>query len=209
MAPSPVPSPRRDVILLSPNAPGIFFNDPLSDRTGASCFHDRKPCQCNLSVQSYGCSLVCSSVCLYLPLRVYTLYIYFFYFSFILPVGPHANPSSAESLLRCLQFLQAWWRPNPCLSFYFVYLPVFYEDCARTQWYTVVADIPRPRTSLSGAASLLPRPWSVSRHTPSLKTETLMKKMRRMMTKQSTAVRILVPRGPRGRSLLSPKHPLL
>ena len=70
-------------------------------------------------MSSYGCSLVCSSMFLYLPLRVYTLYINFFYFSFILPVGPHANPSSAESLLPYLQFLQALWRPNPCLSFYF------------------------------------------------------------------------------------------
>ena len=43
------------------------------------------------------------------------------------------------------------------------YLPVFYDACARTYWYTVVADFPRPRTSLGGAASPLPRPRSVVR----------------------------------------------
>ena len=30
--------------------PGIFFNDPLSDRTNARCFHGGKPRQCNLGV---------------------------------------------------------------------------------------------------------------------------------------------------------------
>ena len=48
-------------------------------------------------------------------------------------------------------------------QFLFLFLPVFYDACARTYWYTVVADIPLPRTSLGGAASPLPRPRSVVR----------------------------------------------
>ena len=77
MAPGLVPSPRRDDILLSPNAPG----------GGGSSIR-------------LASSSTTHSVTGPVPRASMT-----------------ENP--AESLLPYLQFLQALWRPNPCLSFYF------------------------------------------------------------------------------------------
>ena len=98
--------------------PGIFFNDPLSDQTGAPCFHDGKPCQCNLGVSSYGwfimflCVFISTTAC---PYATYPLYYFSLSFLSVLML----TPQSAESLPSCLQLLRALWRPNPCLSFYF------------------------------------------------------------------------------------------
>ena len=122
---------------------------------------------------------LCSSVYFYLPLRVNTLHIYFIILVILL-VGPHANSSVSR-------VTHVYSCSGPCggqilVSVFFSYLPVFYDACARTYWYTVVADIPCPRTSLGGAVSPLPRPRSVvregcvrhafPRHTPSLKQKT-------------------------------------
>ena len=155
---------------------------------------------------------------LYLPLRVYTLYIYFFYFIFILPVGPHANRSSAESLLPYLQFLRALWRLNPCLSFYFSIclcstMPAPVPSCTLWLQTSPVFGLPlverRPHYLVLGVWS--GRGVSATRFPthPLPQNGNLDEKMRRMKTKQSAAVRIFVPRGPRGRALLSSKHPLL
>ena len=149
---------------------------------------------------------------------LYAIYLLFFYFSCILPVGPHANPASPELLLPYLQFLRALWRPNPCLSFYF-------SICLCS---TMTAPVPNGTLWLQTSPVfglplverrphyLVPGVWS-GRGVSSTRFPThtlpqngnLDEKMRRMKTKQSAAVWILVPRGPRGRSLLSSKHPWL
>ena len=132
---------------------------------------------------------LCSSVYFYLPLRVNTLHIHFIILVILL-VGPHANSSVSRVTSLMSTVAPGLMAAKTLSQFLFFYLPVFYDACAGTYWYTVVADIPRPRTSLSGAASPLPCPRSVvregcvrhafPRHTPSLKTENLMKKMRRI-----------------------------
>ena len=196
------------------SSPGIFFNDPLSDRTGASCFHDGK---CNLCVSSYGCGLVCSSVYLYLPLRVYTLHIYF-----IILVYPSCRSSCQPLVSRvtspCLELLRALWRPNPCLSFYFSIclcstMPAPVPNGTLWLQTSPVLGLPlverRPHYLIPGVwygrdVSATPFPTH-----PLPQNGNFDEKDEKNDDKKSTAVRILVPRGPRGRSLLSPKHPLL
>ena len=125
----------------------------------------------------------------YLPLRVNMLHIHFIILVILL-VGPHANSSVSRVTSLMSTVAPGLMAAKSLSQFILFYLPVFYHACARTYWYTVVGDIPRPRTSLGGAASPLPHPRSVVqegcvchaflRHAPFLKMENLMKKMRRI-----------------------------
>ena len=180
---------RRDNTLLSPNAPGggdssirLASSSTTYSVTGpAQCFHDGKPRQCNLGVSSYGWFIMFICVFLSTTACQYATYLYFIILV-ILPVSPHANSSVSRVTSLMSTVALGLMAAKPLSQFLFSYLPVFYDACARTYWYTVVADIPRPLTSLGGAASPLPRPWSVvregcvrhafPRHTPSLKRKT-------------------------------------
>ena len=191
--PGLVPSPRRDDILLSPNAPGegdnsfrLASSSTTHSVTGPAPRASMKENPANaISVSSYGCSLVCSSMFLYLPLSVYTLYIYFFYFSFILPVGPHANPRQQSHFSHIYSF------SGPCggqiLVSVFIFLFACVLRCLRpyqmvhcgcrhpssldSPWWSGVPITSSLECGAGGVSA--PR---VSRHTLSLKTETWMKR---------------------------------
>ena len=84
MAPGLVPSSRHDDMLLSQTALGggdssisLASSSTTHSVTGPAPRASMTENSANaiLDVSSYGCSLVCSMF-LYLPLRVYTLYIY-------------------------------------------------------------------------------------------------------------------------------------
>ena len=84
MAPGLVPLPCHDAMLLSQTAPGggdssisLASSSTTHSVTGPAPRASMTENSANaiLGVSSYGCSLVCSMF-LYLPLRVYTLYIY-------------------------------------------------------------------------------------------------------------------------------------
>ena len=176
--------------LLSPNAYAPGGGDSSTRQVSSSMTHsvtgpgssasmEENPANA-ISVFRPMDSSLCSSVYFYLPLRVNTLHICFFFQVSFLAVLM-LTPWSAESLPSRLQFLRALWRPNPCFSFS---LSACVLRCLRP--YLLVADIPRPQTSLGGAASPLLRPRSVERegcvrhpfplHTPSLRMENLMKR---------------------------------
>ena len=66
---------------------GIFFDDPLCDRTSAQCaqcFHGRKPSQCTFSFHSMDTVHCVYLVYFYLLLRVSTLHICFLLFFSVL-----------------------------------------------------------------------------------------------------------------------------
>ena len=142
---------------------------------------------------------------------LYAVYLLFFYFSCILPVGPCANPASAELLLSQLQFLRALWRPNPCLSFYFSICLCSTMSAPVPNGTLWLQTSPFPGLPLVERRPhyLVPGVWSgrgVSAtrfpDTPPPSKRKLGRKDEKNGGKTSAAIRILVPRGPQGRSLL-------
>ena len=109
---------------------GIFFNDPLSDRTSSQCFPGGKPGQCTLGFLFYGYSSLCSS-CIFLSTIACQYATYLLLFSGVLFVGPRAKPCVYSS------FGPYGGRIPPLvLSTY------SYDVCAHACWRFMIADIP-------------------------------------------------------------------
>ena len=102
-----------------------IFNDPLSDRTGTSCFHDGKLCQCNLGVSSYGCSLVVFYIFISTTACLYAIYL----LKFLVQLYPSCR-SSCQPRVSRVTSLTTTVSPGLVTAkslsqFLIFYLPVF------------------------------------------------------------------------------------
>ena len=158
------------------------------------------------------CVFISTTAC---PYASYSLYYFSLSFLSVLMLTPRQ-----QSLPPCLQLLRAMWRPNPCLRFYFSICLCFTMPAPipiGTLWLQTSLVLGLPLVGRH-PHYLVPGVWcgrgvsaTRSPDTPPPSKRKLDEKdeKNRVMTKKSTAVRILVPRGSRGRSLLSRNRPLL
>ena len=98
-------------------------------------------------------------ICVFLSTTACQYATYLLYFSGVLFVGPRAYTSVSRVTSLVSTFPSGPMAAKSILVLLFL-STCGYDVCARTYWYTMVADILRPRTPLGGAVSSLLRPGS-------------------------------------------------